>query len=71
MDMDLPGTTLFVTSIVLLFIALEFGGTKYAWSNFRVILCFFFSALCMAGFVVLQWYLGEKYVRKDYEEFSH
>ena len=70
-DMDLPGTTLFVTSIVLLFVALEFGGTQYAWSSYRVILCFIFSGLCMAAFVILQWYLGEKYAHTSAERESH
>jgi hypothetical protein len=58
--MDLPGTTLFVTSIVLLFVALELGGNQYAWKSFRVLLCFIFSGVCLAAFIILQWYLGEK-----------
>jgi len=58
--MDLPGTTLFVTSTVLLFVALEFGGNRYAWKSYHVLLCFVFSGLCLVAFIILQWYLGEK-----------
>jgi hypothetical protein len=61
-EIDFPGTTLFVTSIVLLFIGLEIGGNRYSWKSYRVLLCFIFSVLCLAAFIVLQWRLGEKYV---------
>lgn len=58
--MDLPGTTLFVTSIVLLFVALELGGDRYTWKNYRVLLCFILSGLCLVAFVMLQRSLGHK-----------
>lgn len=34
---DWPGTVLFTASLICLFLALEWGGTTYAWSNGRII----------------------------------
>ncbi|KAF2871372.1 MFS general substrate transporter [Massariosphaeria phaeospora] len=59
-NIDVGGTVLFVTSIVMLFIALQIGGTDFAWTNIRVLICFIISGICLAGFGFLQWRLGER-----------
>jgi hypothetical protein len=60
--MDIPGTVLFVSSMVSLFLALQWGGTKYLWSNPRVWGLLLASGLMFLLFLVLQIYLGDRYV---------
>ncbi|KAF2797223.1 MFS general substrate transporter [Melanomma pulvis-pyrius CBS 109.77] len=57
--MDLGGTVLFVTGIVLLFVALQLGGSEFAWTNGRVLICLILSGLCLLAFVFVQRYLGD------------
>lgn len=38
-QLDLPGTAVFVVDIVCCLLALQWGGSKYPWSNWRVVLC--------------------------------
>ncbi|KAJ5188373.1 Major facilitator superfamily transporter [Penicillium cf. griseofulvum] len=47
---DLPGTLLLLPSIVCLLLALQWGGTKYDWGNWRCILLF-----CIFGVLGLIW----------------
>lgn len=52
--LDIVGTTLFIASVVCLLLALQWGGTTYAWDNARIIVLFIVFALCMIAFVVVQ-----------------
>ncbi|KAH8651346.1 major facilitator superfamily domain-containing protein [Xylariales sp. PMI_506] len=57
---DALGTVLITSSTVCLLLALQWGGSTYPWSNWRVILC-----LCIFGVVGLVWLyyqslMGEK-----------
>ncbi|OCL04355.1 MFS general substrate transporter [Glonium stellatum] len=57
--MDLGGTSLFISSMVCLFLALQWGGIKYSWSDSRVWGLVLGFGLLMIAFVVLQLYLVE------------
>ncbi|KAH7121300.1 major facilitator superfamily domain-containing protein [Dendryphion nanum] len=56
---DLGGTTLFVSSVILLFIALKFGGNESPWKSPRVIVCFVLSGVFLGAFIILQRHLKE------------
>ncbi|KAK5108519.1 hypothetical protein LTR62_008259 [Meristemomyces frigidus] len=58
--LDLIGTTIFVPCVICLLLALQWGGTTYAWSDYRIIICFTFFAILVLIFVAVQWYSGDK-----------
>ncbi|KAJ0304933.1 hypothetical protein COL516b_005716 [Colletotrichum fioriniae] len=58
-SMDPIGTVLLMPFMVCLLLALQWGGTTYAWSNWRIILC-----LCLFGVLFVAW-LGIQYYRGD------
>ncbi|KAL2884286.1 hypothetical protein SGCOL_000227 [Colletotrichum sp. CLE4] len=58
-SMDPIGTVLLMPFMVCLLLALQWGGTTFAWSNWRIILC-----LCLFGVLFLAW-LGIQYFRGD------
>lgn len=60
MQFDLYGTALFLPGIVCLLLALQWGGSKYAWSNGRIIALFVLFAVFIAGFVAVQIWRQEK-----------
>ena len=51
---DLPGTAVFLPAIVCLLLALQWGGTKYPWSNWRVIICLVFFVVLITAFIAIQ-----------------
>jgi MFS family permease len=51
---DLLGTAFFVPAVVCLLLALQWGGSKYPWSNGRVIALSVIFGLSMASFVAIQ-----------------
>lgn len=53
-SMDLLGTVFLVPGVVTLLLALQWGGSQYPWSNWRVILLFVVCAALLAIFVGLQ-----------------
>lgn len=57
---DLLGTFLFIPGVVCLLLALQWGGTKYAWNDGRIIALFVLFAMLIAGFVAVQVWLQEK-----------
>lgn len=59
--MDLGGTVLFVSSIVCLFLGLEWGGNELPWSDSKVWGLLLGFGLLMTAFIVLQLHMGEKY----------
>ncbi|KAL1850221.1 hypothetical protein VTK73DRAFT_9704 [Phialemonium thermophilum] len=58
--LDLPSTAIFIPAIVCLLIALEWGGTKYPWSNSRIIGLFVGFGLMALLFAGLQIWQGDK-----------
>lgn len=58
-QMDLYGTALFLPGVICLLLALQWGGSKFPWSNWRIILLFVLFGLLIIGFVGLQFWQGE------------
>jgi hypothetical protein len=54
MQFDPIGTVLFMPAIISLLIALQWGGTKYPWSNGRIIGLFVVFVVLIAGFIMVQ-----------------
>jgi EmrB/QacA subfamily drug resistance transporter len=58
-QLDLWGTVVFIVDIVCCLLALQWGGSRYPWSNWRIILCFVLFGVLTAVFIVIQYYKGE------------
>lgn len=58
--LDLVGTALVVPSTVCLLMGLQWGGIKYGWSDWRIILLFVVFAVMVAGFGYVQHQQQEK-----------
>ncbi|KAI4095682.1 MAG: hypothetical protein LQ339_007171 [Xanthoria mediterranea] len=56
---DPIGSLFFLPAIICLLLALQWGGTKYAWSNARIIALFVISGLLVLGFIVMQFVQGD------------
>jgi hypothetical protein len=56
---DLPGTAVFLPGVVCILLALQWGGSKYAWGNGRIIALFILGGLLLTAFVVVQFWKGE------------
>lgn len=56
---DPVGTAIFMPAIICLLLALQWGGTTYAWSSWRVVLLFVVFAVLLAAFLLAQWRGGE------------
>ncbi|KAK8168109.1 major facilitator superfamily domain-containing protein [Phyllosticta citrichinensis] len=59
-EFDLTGTLVFLPGIVCLLLALQWGGSKYEWSNWRVIVCFVFFGVLIGIFIAIQIQKQEK-----------
>ncbi|KAK8256260.1 major facilitator superfamily domain-containing protein [Phyllosticta capitalensis] len=59
-EFDLLGTFFFLPGIVSLLLALQWGGSKYEWGNWRIIVCFVFFGVCISIFLVIQSWKQEK-----------
>lgn len=55
---DFIGLLLFVPTVTCLLLAMEWGGSTYAWSNTRIIALFVLFGVLAVTFVVSQWYRG-------------
>ena len=53
------GTVLFLLSIMSLILALQWGGTKYSWSNPRLIATLTIFSVLFIAWLILQWYEGD------------
>lgn len=53
---DILGTTFFLPGVVCLLLALQWGGSKYAWGNGRIIALFILFGLCMIAFSAIQFW---------------
>ncbi|KAH0496738.1 hypothetical protein TgHK011_004085 [Trichoderma gracile] len=52
--LDPLGTFFFIPSTVCLLLALQWGGSVYAWSNWRIILLFIMFGVCALAFACVQ-----------------
>lgn len=57
--LDLLGTVIFVPSITCLLLALQWGGLRYGWADWRIIVLLVLFAGSMAAFSWLQWMKGD------------
>ncbi|PMD24864.1 putative HC-toxin efflux carrier [Hyaloscypha hepaticicola] len=55
-EFDLLGTVFFIPAVICLLLALQWGGTKYEWSSWRIILLFCFFGVLIAIFIVIQFW---------------
>jgi hypothetical protein len=53
-QLDLLGTLFFMPAVVCLLLALQWGGSKYAWSNGRIIALFVVFGILITVFVGIQ-----------------
>ena len=56
---DPLGTSLFVPSVICLLLALQWGGTTYAWSDGRIIALFVLFGILLISFGAVQIWMGE------------
>lgn len=59
-QMDLPGTSCLLPGIICLLLALQWGGTKYPWSNGRIIALLVIAIVLFICFIVIQCVSGER-----------
>ncbi len=52
---DPLGTAVFMPAIICLLLALQWGGTKYAWNSGRIIACFVVFAVLITVFIFVQY----------------
>ena len=52
--LDLFGGFLLIAGLVTLFFALQWGGSKYSWSDPRVYVCIIVFAVLISAFAALQ-----------------
>ncbi|KAF2732367.1 major facilitator superfamily transporter [Polyplosphaeria fusca] len=57
--LDPIGTALFLPSMICLIMALQWGGTAYAWSNWRIVLLLVLFPVLLAGYVAVQMWKPE------------
>jgi glycerol uptake facilitator-like aquaporin len=58
-SMDLLGTAILIPTVVSCLLALQWGGTKYAWSSARIIALFVVFGVFSAVFIAVQFWKGE------------
>ncbi|KAK6822240.1 hypothetical protein RU639_006918 [Aspergillus parasiticus] len=59
-QLDFPGTALFMPSIICVLLALQWGGTVYAWNNARIIALFVVFGVLLIAFCGVQWWQQDK-----------
>jgi MFS family permease len=59
LQLDPLGCLVFMPAIICLLIALQWGGSRYNWDNFRVIVLLVFFVVLITVFVVIQLKNGE------------
>lgn len=58
-SLDLWGTAAFIPWMICLLLALEWGGTTYAWSNWRMILCLTLFVVLFLTWLFIQYSRGD------------
>ncbi|PVH88509.1 putative HC-toxin efflux carrier [Cadophora sp. DSE1049] len=56
---DIYGTAVFLPAIITLLLALQWGGTKYPWGNWRIILLFVLFGVLIGAFIAIQFWKQE------------
>jgi MFS family permease len=58
-QLDLPGLGLFIPAVIMLLLAVQWGGSKHAWKSATIIslIVGFFIVMCM--FAVWEWHQGD------------
>jgi MFS family permease len=59
LKLDPFGSLVFLPAIVCLLLALQWGGTTYAWANARIIVLFILAGILLIIFVVIQFKSGD------------
>lgn len=59
-EMDLYGLVVLVPTIICILLATQWGGTKYSWSNARIIALFVVGSVLFAAFVVIEIRQGDR-----------
>ncbi|KAF2706514.1 MFS general substrate transporter [Pleomassaria siparia CBS 279.74] len=57
--LDWHGALIFIGALTSLFIALQWGGGKYPWTNFRIVTLLFFFGIGVCAWVGIQWWKNE------------
>lgn len=57
---DIKGNLILLPAIVCLLLALQWGGQKYAWSSFKMIVLLATFAICGTGWCIIQVYEGDQ-----------
>ncbi|KAL7938470.1 MFS general substrate transporter [Trichoderma chlorosporum] len=60
LEIDILGTAIFIPAIVCLILALQWGGSQYAWNNSKIIGLFVGFGLMIAIFIGIQIWKGDK-----------
>lgn len=58
-QLDPIGTAVFLPGIVCLLLALQWGGSTYAWGNVRIIVLFILFAVLISIFIAIQMWKGD------------
>lgn len=56
---DIYGTALFLPAIICLLLALQWGGSMYAWGDGRIIALLVLFVVLIAGFIAIQFWRGD------------
>lgn len=59
-QMDLPGTLALVPGVICFLLALQWGGAKYAWTNWRIIALLVVAVCLFVTFIAIQIHSGER-----------
>ncbi|KAF2122815.1 putative MFS multidrug transporter [Lophiotrema nucula] len=59
-QLDPPGTAVFLPGMVLLLLALQWGGSEYPWSSARVVSCLVLASVLLLAFIAIQIWRKEK-----------
>lgn len=60
LQMDIEGTICFLPGVIALLLALQWGGSTYAWSNGRIIGLFIVFGVLLIAFVAIQFWKQER-----------
>lgn len=55
LDLDLIGLSVFIPMVVCLLLALQWGGTTYAWNDAVIIVLFVLAGVLLLVFVAIEW----------------
>lgn len=58
-QLDPIGTAFFFPGVICLLLALQWGGSTYAWSNGRIIALLVIFGICLCAFVIVQAWKGD------------